>query len=210
MSEATTWRWTFWSITIFNVFIQFLGIFMLRETYAPRLLVLKARKLRTMTGNPDFRTQEERAERTLSKVLRISMTRPWRLLATQPIVQLLALYQAYNYGMLYLLISSFPTLWEGRYGMPRGIATLNYISLAVGSLIGSQLCGPLMDAAHRYLKKREGFGADEAGRPEFRIPLMIPASFITPCGVFLYGWSADAKLHWIVPNVSSHLFSPSR
>ncbi|KAL0258812.1 hypothetical protein SLS55_006316 [Diplodia seriata] len=207
MLGYTTWRWTFWSITLFNVFIQTLGLFLLRETYAPRILLLKARELRAKTGNASLRTQWERDDRTLPKLLAISLTRPWRLLATQPIVQMLALYQAYNYGMLYLLISSFPSLWEGKYGMSKGVASLNYISLAVGSLIGAQLCGPLMDAIYRRLQKRSGAAADEAGPPEFRIPMMIPASVISPCGIFLYAWSAQAQCFWLVPNIGAALFA---
>ncbi|KAK7730701.1 hypothetical protein SLS57_001532 [Botryosphaeria dothidea] len=207
ISQYTTWRWTFWSITLLNVFIQILGAIFLRETYAPRILLLKARKLRARTGNQSLRTEWERDDRTLPKLLRISLTRPWRLLGTQPIIQLLALYQAYNYGMLYLLISSYPTLWEGRYGMAKGVASLNYISLAVGSLIGAQVCGPLMDATHKRLKKRYGFAEDKPGLPEFRVPLMIPASVVSPCGIFLYAWAAEAKMCWIVPNIGAALFA---
>jgi hypothetical protein len=103
--------------------------------------------------------------------------------------------------MLYLFISSFPSLWEGRYGMPTGIASLNYLSLALGSLIGAQICGPLTDAIYRKLKRRYGYANNVAGLPEFRIPLMIPAALAIPCGIFLYGWSAEAKLHFLLPNV---------
>ena len=121
---------------------------------------------------------------------------------------MLALYQAFNYGTLYLLISSFPSLWEGQYGMSKGVASLNYLSIAIGSLIGAQLCGRLMDAVYRRLQSRAGLPADKPGPPEFRIPLMIPASVITPCGIFLYAWAAQAKTHWIVPNVSVSVQAP--
>jgi hypothetical protein len=196
-----TWRWTFWSITCFNVVLQLVGLLFLNESYAPRILLFKSRKLRQKTGNPNLRTQWEREGHNIFTVLRISLTRPWRLLATQPIIQALALYQAYNFGMLYLFISSFPSLWKGRYGMPTGIASLNYLSLAFGSLVGAQICGPLTDMIYRKLKRRYGYADDVPGVPEFRIPLMIPASIMIPCGIFLYGWSAEAKLYVLVPNV---------
>ena len=204
MSEYTTWRWCFWVIVIVNVLVQIIAFFFLRETYAPRLLLVKARALRASTGNPKLQTKWEQsdADRTFFGLLRIALSRPWVMLATQPIIQLFALYQAFNFGTLYLLISSFPSLFEGRYGLPRGDASLNYISLAVGSLIGVYICAPAMDAVYARLKRRYGLADDEPGRPEFRVPLMIPASFLIPCGILLYGWSAEAKLHWIVPNVS--------
>ncbi len=204
MTEYTTWRWCFWVIVIVNAVVQVIAFFFLRETYAPRLLLVKARALRASTGNLKLQTKWEQsdADRTILGLLRIALSRPWVMLATQPIIQLFALYQAFNFGTLYLLISSFPSLFEGRYGLPRGDASLNYISLAVGSLIGVYICAPATDAVYARLKRRYGLADDEPGRPEFRVPLMIPVSFLIPCGILLYGWSAEAKLHWIVPNVS--------
>jgi hypothetical protein len=184
--------------------VQIISFFFLQETYPPRLLQLKARALRARSGKPEFRTEWEQSEtdRTLAGLLRVALSRPWVMLGTQPIIQVLALYQAFNFGTLYLLISSFPALWEGRYGMPRGDATLNYISLAVGSLIGVYICAPATDRVYAGLKRRYAIPEDERGLPEFRVPLMVPASIITPCGIFLYGWAAEGKLHFLVPNVS--------
>jgi hypothetical protein len=138
-----TWRWAFWSLACFNAVIQLAGLFFLNESYAPTILALKAKKLRQVTGNTALQIKWESEGRTLSYLLRISLTRPWRLLATQPIIQVLALYQAYNYGMLYLFISSFPALWGGRYEMSTGTRSPNYLSLALSSLAGAQIAGPL-------------------------------------------------------------------
>ena len=38
------------------------------------------------------------------------------------------------------------------------------------------------------------------------MPLMIPFSFLVPIGIFIYGWSAQLHLHWIVPNVGAFIF----
>jgi hypothetical protein len=81
------------------------------------------------------------------------------------------LYQAFNFGMLYLFIQSLPTLWRDRYGMSTGIEGLNYCSLALGLLVGAQVCGPLTDLIHKHLEKRYGYSDDSKGLPEFRIPL---------------------------------------
>ncbi|KAF2668935.1 MFS multidrug transporter [Microthyrium microscopicum] len=202
IAQYTTWRWIFWSISIFSIVIQLIAFAALPETYAPRILQLKAQRLRQKLGNPYFRTELE--DCTLRQLLGISLTRPWRLLATQPIIQVMALYQAFNFGMLYLIISSLPKLWEETYGMSKSMASLNYLAL-VGSLIGAQCCGPLTDAIHRRLRKRYGFG-DGKGLPEFRIPLMVPATGISAAGIFIFGFSAQAKLHWIVPDIGIALF----
>ncbi|TDZ16736.1 Efflux pump vrtL [Colletotrichum orbiculare MAFF 240422] len=201
ISQYASWRWTFWSVVIVNVTVQVVAFFYLKETYAPRLLLLKAKKLRKQSSNENLKTQWEMEEKTLAKLLRVSLSRPWIMLGTQPIIQSLALYQAFNFGMLYLIISSFPTLWEGHYGLAKGQASLNYISIALGSLIGVLICAPVMDAAYRRLKRRHGIDESQPGVPEYRVPLMIPSSLITPCGIFLFAWSAQNKMHFLIPNI---------
>ncbi|KAK3323348.1 major facilitator superfamily transporter [Cercophora scortea] len=209
LCQYGSWRWAFWGNALFCLVLQLLAQLCLRETYPPRLLKVKAAKLRASTGDTSLKTQWEADNRTLPALLRMSLSRPWIFLATQPIIQLLALYQAFNFGMLYLFISSFPQLWEGRYGMPKGLASLNYISIAAGSLIGVNICGPATDAIYRRLKVRYGIPAVQPGLPEFRVPLMIPASLLLPCGIFLFAWSAESKLHPVIPNIGIVLFSAS-
>ena len=100
----------------------------------------------------------------------MSLAGPWRLLGTQPIIQLLALYQAFNFRMLYLFISSFPILWRNRYGMSTGIGSLDYCFLALGLLVGAQVCGPLTGLVHKNLKKRYRYSGDSKGLHSTGIP----------------------------------------
>ena len=107
------------------------------------------------------------------------------------------------YGMLYLQLSTFPMLWTGRYGESIGIGSLNYISLGVGLFLATQITAPLQDRIYRKLKKAN----NGVGRPEFRIPLMLFGACLLPIGLFWYGWSAQAKLHWIMPNIGAAMFA---
>lgn len=36
-------------------------------------------------------------------------------------------------------------------------------------------------------------------KPEYRIPAMFPGSILTPAGLFWFGWSAQARLHFMMP-----------
>ena len=132
-----------------------------------------------------------------------SFVRPFKLLGTQPIVQYLAIYMAFLYGLIYLVLSTFPALWERRYGESIGIGGLNYISLGLGFFIGTQTCAPMNDRIYRRLKKRN----NNVGKPEFRVPLMFPGSCLVPIGLFIYGWSAQYRTHWIVPNIGTTVLS---
>jgi multidrug resistance protein len=200
---TTTWRWCFWSTSILTVVVQAFGLIYLRETYAPRILGKKAKRLRQETGEQAWRTQFEKLSPTLGNALRTAFVRPFRLLGTQPIVQVMAVYQAYLYGLLYLVLTSFPIIFRSVYGFNSGIAGLNYISLGLGFFIGTQIGAVLTDRIYRRkLKQNNG-----VGKPEFRIPLMIPGACLVPIGLFIYGWTADAGVHWIAPNIGSFIFS---
>jgi hypothetical protein len=86
IAEKSTWRWVFWSTTIVTTFIQGLGFFYLQETFAPLLLQRRAAKLRKETGNNKYYTVFDSPDRTATQLLMRSLSRPFRMLATQPII----------------------------------------------------------------------------------------------------------------------------
>ncbi|KAI7278046.1 MFS multidrug transporter-like protein [Hortaea werneckii] len=187
ITENTTWRWAFWSTSAACGLIQGFGWFYLQETYAPEILRQKKVALIKATGNKELHTEFESPDHSI------------------PIIQVLAIYLAYVYGLMYLVVATFPLLWTSPeyYNESVGIGGLNYISLAVGFFIGSQTAAPLNDRFYRQLKQRNG----EVGKPEFRIPLMVPGSFIMPVGLFWYGWTAQTHQHWILPNIGAAIFA---
>ncbi|KAF3000672.1 hypothetical protein E8E13_001055 [Curvularia kusanoi] len=202
ISQNTTWRWCFYATTIFTAVVQCFGFFFLQETYAPKLLAWKRDKLIKETGNTELHTEFDSPDRTLIKTIKIAMQRPFILLGTQPILQVLACYMAYLYGLMYLMLSTFPRLFSEVYHMSVGIGSLNFIAMGAGFFFGTQITAPLNDLLYRRLKK----GNNGVGRPEFRVPLMIPASLLVPVGLFMYGWSAQAAVPWIVPDIGAALF----
>ena len=203
ITEHTTWRWVFWAVSIADGFVQLLGLIVLRETFPPKILAGKAQRLRKDTGNEDWHTKWETPNRTLVNILQAALVRPFLLLGTQPIIQILAIYLAYLYGVVYLVLTTLPTLWTVRYHESIGMAGLNYISLGIGYLVGTQSTARLNDRIYKYLKQRDG---KVVGRPEFRLPLLIPGSILVPVGILWYGWSAQAYLHWIMPNIGLVIF----
>lgn len=48
---------------------------------------------------------------------------------------------------------------------------------------------------------------NHTGRPEFRVPLMLPTALVTPAGLVLYGVAAHFHLHWIIPNIGAAIFA---
>lgn len=203
ITENTTWRWAFYATSIADAVVQISGLLFLKETYPQKLLQQKAENLRKETGNMELKTEYDHPERSLGNTLRRSLLRPFRLLGTQVIVQVLTLYMAYLYGLMYLVLSTFPTLWSVSYRESIGIGGVNYIALGVGFFLGSQICAPLQDRIYKRLKARGG----GIGKPEFRVPLMVPGAVLVPVGLFIYGWSAEFKTFWLVPDIGAAIFS---
>ena len=91
ISQNTTWRWAFWAVTIADAVVQIFGIFFLQETWAPKLLEQKAKKLRKETGNEELYAEFSNNAQSLARKLETSLERPFRLLFTQPIIIALAI-----------------------------------------------------------------------------------------------------------------------
>ncbi|KAI1647091.1 MFS general substrate transporter [Daldinia loculata] len=196
VSQSIGWRWTFWILSIYDGLLVIIAFFVFSETYEVILLNRRAAKLRNSTGRPYY-TATQAASETLRSRLSVSLTRPLRLLITQPILQVVAIFLAYNFGMLYLVLSTFATLWIERYGQSETQSGLNYIALVIGYTIAAQAGGRVMDRLWAYLKSKAG--NDTA--PEYRVPLMIPGAVLIPLGLLIYGWTAERHLPWIVPDV---------
>ncbi|KAJ4175248.1 hypothetical protein NW754_005669 [Fusarium falciforme] len=203
LTQYMHWRWVFWVVSMADALVQVLAFLFLNETYPPKILKKKADKLRKETGNMALHTEFENPDRTFLQSLRKNLMRPFIMLFTQPAIQITALYRAYLYGLMYLVLASFPMVWEEQYDQEPGRASLNYLSLGVGFVIGLQISGPLIDKVYATLKNHY----NHPGRPEFRVPLMFPTALVTPAGLVLYGVSAHLQLHWIIPNIGAAIFA---
>jgi Major Facilitator Superfamily len=162
------------------------------------ILQWKTKRLRKETGNARLRS----ALQTLGdpkELFKHSIVRPIKMLFLSPIVFLLSLYMATMYGYLYLMLTTFPRVFETQYGFLNRSIGLTYAGMGVGSLIGAVICGMESDRLVTALAKRNGGTV----KPEFRLPVMILGALIVPIGLFLYGWTAQEKLHWILPIIST-------
>jgi MFS family permease len=204
ITEHTTWRWTFWMTSMLDFVIQICGLFLLRETYAPRILSRKAAHLRATTGEKAFHTEFEASQLSVTAKLKVSLLRPIRMLATQPIIQILAIYMAFLYGMVYLILATFSTLWTQVYGERTSIGSLHYITLALGCFAGSQFGAIFSD---RIYKHYTSMAQGNIGQAEFRVPLIFLGACLVPAGLFVYGWTAEYRVFWLVPDIGAFVFS---
>ena len=137
--------------------------------------------------------------------IQVSLARPFIMLATQPIIIVIAVYMAYCYGLTYLVLSSFPGLFTNLayYNMSTEMGGLNYIALGLGYIMGAEMTARINDFTYNRLKR----GNNNVGTPEFRAPVMIPCAILLPIGFLWYGWTAETHQHWILPDIGAFLIA---
>lgn len=105
------WRWIEGVLAIATGIVLVAYILIVPETYAPVLLRRRAVQLSKLTGKV-YKSQLElkQGSKMLNNVLKISLSRPWVLLVTEPIVTILSIYQAIIYATLYLCFGEWNAL----------------------------------------------------------------------------------------------------
>jgi multidrug resistance protein len=202
MAGRTTWRWMFWSTSIFQAVMILVAFMAFRETYPLLILKRRAKMLRKTTGDARHYTVHERMEeqKSLFTILASALSRPLQLLFFHPVIQIVAIIEGFHYGILYIVLSSFADLWTQHYHIPVDLSGLHYLAVALGEIAGSQLGGRILDAVHRRMQARSADGST-APQPEHRIPLMFPAYLVGYLGLLIYGWTAQYQVHWIAVDI---------
>ncbi|OBT63065.1 hypothetical protein VE03_07439 [Pseudogymnoascus sp. 23342-1-I1] len=201
-AESIGWRWIFYILAIITGVFSLMCLAFLQESYAPVLLARKTARLIKETGNTDLRSKLDTGL-TPREVFVRAIVRPMKLLVLSPIVLALSLYMGVVYGYLYLLFTTFTVVFADQYHFSSGSIGLCFLGIGIGSLMGLVITGATSD---RILKSKARKDCppgtedkDLVLKPEYRLPPLFPASLLIPAGLFIYGWTAQYKVHYIVP-----------
>jgi MFS family permease len=109
-----------------------------------------------------------------------------------PIVFFLSLYIAFIFGVVYLLYTTLPTVFEDEYNFSTEQTGYPYIALGIGNISAWLLFTLLSDKLVLKLT------AANSGvfTPEMRLITSIPSGILLPVTLFWYGWSSLYKLPW--------------
>ncbi|OCK74157.1 MFS general substrate transporter [Lepidopterella palustris CBS 459.81] len=192
------WRWTEYieAIWVFTIFA--LCLFALPEVYAPVLLKMKAQRLRNETGNDALFHPHEQLKLDFNSIITKHLTRPVRMLCTEPMVTCIAFYASFVFAILYLTLEVFPIVFEQQRGYSPVVASLPFLGLFIGIL-----CAVIINLANEPRYRRIAMASKGKPVPEARLPPMIIGSFLFPIGLFWFGWTADPKYHWAIPTVAT-------
>jgi hypothetical protein len=122
------------------------------------------------------------------------------MLLFSPIVLSLSVDMGLIYSYFYLLFTTFTPIFEENYHFPPSTVGLSYLGVGVGFLVGQVSFAKLGDMILKKCARRSGNGQL---KPEYRLPLCCVGAFFIPIGLFWYGWSMVAHVHWIVPIIGT-------
>ncbi|EIW51893.1 MFS general substrate transporter [Trametes versicolor FP-101664 SS1] len=198
IGETVGWRWIFW------VNMMFAGVVAcmcatIPETYAPAILLKRAKRLRAETGDPHITTEQELFRKSLKEIVVETAIRPFQMIATEPILTLMSMYASLIYGLLYAFFFSFPIVFSEGYGYNDGITGLMFCSVLIG--VGLALfVTPRLERDYLRRAKEKGGHAD----PEDRLIGMMIGCWFIPIGMFIFGWTSPPTVmpgggNWVGP-----------
>jgi multidrug resistance protein len=135
ITDGISWRWVFYIFSLVSLALFIIAVFLYPETYEPTLLAKLAStdaKRRNNSGS------QKSKEADFIQRLKTALTRPARILASQVIVQIFAVYLTVMNGVMFLFLFTFSFMWTDHYGQSVHLGSLNYISTGLGFAAGSQ------------------------------------------------------------------------
>ncbi|TKA68096.1 hypothetical protein B0A55_08575 [Friedmanniomyces simplex] len=192
------WRWTAYIPAIMGFTACILAFFFQKESYGPVILVEKAANLRRLTRNWGIHAKQDEVEVDLGELLKKNLSRPIRILFTEPIILLVTIYLSFIYGLLYLNLTAYGLVFGQVYGWAPGVSGLPYFGLIIGVFIGFLSILAMQPGYVRKLKANNNIPV-----PEWRLPLTMVGGIIFVAGLFWFGWGGyKASTPWIVPTLA--------
>ncbi|KAH7084632.1 multidrug transporter [Paraphoma chrysanthemicola] len=203
---ALNWRFSQWEILWMAGPVFILFLFFLPETQPTTILLHRAERLRKLTGNERIRSQTEVDNKgmTFGAMLLDAIIKPIEICIKDPAILFVNLYTALTYGIYYSFFEVFALVYPEIYGFNIGETSIVFTCIIVGCLIAvaihfSYLKWYLIpDIMKRGLREQE-----------HRLVPAIFASVGPTVGLFLFGWTAKASIHWIVGVIGITIYSAS-
>lgn len=120
-----------------------------------------------------------------------------RMLFTEPMVTLLALYASFTYSLIYLTLEVFPIVFREDRHWSLVISTLPFLSILVGVI-----CAVVLNFANQPLYQRAVTANGGRAVPEARLPPIVIGGVLLSVGLFWFGWTAAPKYPWPSPVVA--------
>jgi MFS family permease len=234
IAQNANWRWVFWvQVIICGILVSAVTLFF-KETRGSILLSKKARCLnewyeereavgyigfdmpvysgseKTESQRIRWKVKSDEERESISKMIGISVYRPFHLLVTEPVVFFFSLWVSFAWAVLYLTFGSIPLVFGRSHGFTIQESGAVFAAMCVGAILSTVLSIYQDRLLARYLsysaKHVENPGrirrSIDLSSPEGRLYFACVESIFLPVGLFWFGWTQFPSIPWIVPTMS--------
>jgi multidrug resistance protein len=220
IAQNTTWRWIFYMQAIADGLMVALIIVIFKETRGSVLLSRKAKALNkyyeareaagyfgldvsdpetssstdTVSQRIRWKVKADEDRASLSRMISLSLYRPFHLLFTEPVVFWFSLWVAFSWAVLYLTLAAIPLVFQSNHGFSLEQANAVFASMCIASIFATLLSIYQEKIARSYGKL--------ANSPEGRLYFACVESACMPIGLFMFGWTSFSSVHWVVPSIA--------
>ena len=217
IAQRLSWRWVFYVQVIFDGVLILITSLLFKETRGSVLLSRRAHKLNEwyeacekagytgfdMPVKGEGKRQSQRIrwkvkadeERdTLTKMIGISIYRPFHLLSTEPVVFFFSLWVSFSWAVLYLTFSAVPLVFATNHHFNVAQNGAVFAAMSIGALIAT-----ILSIYHEKIARHYG---KLSSTPEGRLYFSCIESALLPIGLFWFGWTQFSDVHWILPTLA--------
>ncbi|VZH88605.1 unnamed protein product [Fusarium fujikuroi] len=170
------WRWVFWIALIIAGSTLVLIIF-LPETYGPILLSRRARKLRKQDPSSRAIAPRDLETTDLRQLLTVVLTRPLRMIISEPIVTTSCAYLSLVYSIFYMSFQAFPIIFQDVYGLSPGVTGLAYLPIFGGAALTLPIFWTWDNTLARATERNAPWPVSVAPSSSFAAPMLAGVLF---------------------------------
>lgn len=176
---------------------------------ARAILSRRAKELQ-IEGPPVIGAGKSRRETAIA-FAKGGLTRSVHMLFTELVVGTFTRYVAFDFALLYAFFAAFPWVWEKYYEFDLNQTGSTFIGLGVGVIAGLVII-VCFDRWVYQPKVRCAAGCPDKGlstskvQPEERLHLAFVGAPLIGFSLFIFGWTAHFRTHWMGPVLAEALF----
>ena len=165
------------------------------ETSSDNILLRRAKRLRAVTGNDQYRSQSEiqQAKASFQSTIADSLLKPLQICVQDPSVLFINVYSSFIYGVYYSYFEAFPLVYIDIYGFNIGELGLVFLNVIVAISIAMALYFSWLAFSFQPKIAAHGLKSQEQ--------VLIPALYVCfcmPVGLFIFAWTSRHEIHFMV------------
>jgi hypothetical protein len=233
IAQHLNWRWVFWvQVITCGCLITAVTLFF-KETRGSILLSRKAHCLNKWyedleeaghigvemlispssekTGSQRIRwkVKSDEERESISKMIGISIYRPFHLLITEPVVFFFSLWIAFAWAVLYLTFGSIPLVFGRSHGFNIQESGAVFAAMSIAAILSTilsiyqdRLLARCLSSSSENMEKGRIRRSLDLSSPEGRLYFACIESALLPIGLFWFGWTQFPSIPWIVPTLA--------